>query len=442
MAAFSKIATAAATACGLVLAANQATSAEVKLDAELGQSVIAAGKPGRIYLRINLVGIAVEAGERRTPVNVALVIDRSGSMQDEDKIGRARDAAAMAIGRLGADDIASVVAYNHEVDVLLPATKVTGHAEIIRAINKLEADGKTALYAGTEQGLREVEKFLRKDRVNRVILISDGLANVGPETPEELGALGRKAAGLGVSVTTIGLGLGYNEDLMAKLAYASDGNHAFVERGEQLVDIFNKEFGDVLSVVAQEIIIKIDCREGFKPIRALGRDAEISGQSVTARLNQLYGKQQKYLVVELEAPKGFEAGEVAVAGVEVQYTGITSETQKSVRADVGVRVSKTFEEAESSINKKVMTDVTTQLATETNERAVDLRDKGDLAGAKKLLQGNASFLRDAAKSLAAPALEGMASAAESDAGSLEGDWGKTRKAMRANAHKSKVQQSY
>lgn len=112
-------------------------------------------------------------------------------MESEGKIEKAREAAAMALGRLGIDDIASVVAYNHEVDVLLPATKLTRQGDIQRAIDNLYASGNTALYAGTEQGLREVLKFRDRERVNRVILISDGLANVGPSDPDEVAVLGR-----------------------------------------------------------------------------------------------------------------------------------------------------------------------------------------------------------------------------------------------------------
>src|SRR5690606_19740815 len=138
-------------------------------------------------------------------------------------------------------------------------------------------------------------------RINRVILMSDGLANVGPSTPSELAELGRKLGGKGISVTTIGLGLGYNEDLMQKLALASDGNHAFAEKPSDLIEIFNSEFGDTLSIAAQEIEITIECRDGFRPKRVLGRQAEIDGKRIKIKLNQLTGGHERYLVVELEA---------------------------------------------------------------------------------------------------------------------------------------------
>ncbi len=424
-----------------------ASAAAVKLQAEPGQAAVAAKGTRTIYLRIGLEGAAGDTGASRMPVNVAIVIDRSGSMQSEDKIGKAREAAIMGLSRLGSSDIAAVVAYNHEVELLAPASKVTDHGALERLIAQLTANGNTALYAGTDQGIREVEKFIARDKVNRVILISDGLANVGPSSPEELAALGRRAGSKGISVTTIGLGLGYNEDLMAKLAYNSDGNHAFAETGDDLVRIFNSEFGDVLSVAASEIIIHIECRAGWKPIRMLGREAEIKGQSVTARLNQLYGKQQKYLLLEVEVPEGATVGEADVADVRLSYLGKGETTPTEASAGIKVRVTEKTEEANASINEPVMTDVAVQVSNERNEQAVELRDKGDVKAAKKLLEENAAYLKDAAGRLggaAAGVLNGVAASAESQAAALddEAQWGKTRKAMRADQHKTKSQQSY
>lgn len=419
-----------------------AQASQVKVDAELGQEAIVRGK-GKIYLRINLAGLPAPSEKQRTPVNVAVVIDRSGSMADEDKIGKAREAAIMALGRLGANDIASVVAYNHEVDVLFPATRITDHGRVTKAIEALQADGNTALYAGTEQGIREVSKFLGRERVNRVILISDGLANVGPSTPEELADLGRKAGGKGITVSTIGLGLGYNEDLMTKLAYASDGNHAFVESSDQLVDIFNKEFGDALNIVAQDIIINIQLKLGFKPIRALSREAEIDGNVVKLKLNQIAGNQNKYVVLEIEAPDNAPLGEVDIADVTVSYQDLNGQDRVEMKSNVRGRLTDKVEEAEATINKPVMTDVTTQLATEANEEAVKLRDEGRMDDARKKLEQNATILRDAAKTLSAPALGTMAEQSLKDADEMQsGDWNRTRKSMKANQYKSKAQQAY
>ena len=422
---------------------STASAADVEVDTKLGQSVLPAGKAQRIYLRVALKGAKPATNEERTPVNVALVLDRSGSMEGE-KLAQAKEAAIMALDRLAAEDVISIVTYDHTVDAAVPATKMTDRDRLVAKIRDMEAGGRTALYAGVEQGLREVKKFLANDRINRVILLSDGLANVGPSTPAELGRLGQKAAGDGVSITTIGLGLGYNEDLMARLAGASDGNHAFVEHPDQLVDIFNKEFGDVLSVVAQEITIIIECRSGFTPKRVLGRDADISGQRVELKLNQVYGGQEKYAIVEIEVPAGQAVGEVSdIASVDVGYTSMSSKAREAVKETVDGRFSDSAEEAEASIDKTVMTAVTTQIANETSEQAVMLRDQGDIAAAKELLEKNADYLNTMAGKLAAPELSGLGQQNLDNANALsEEDWTKSRKEMRAQQHKQKYQQKY
>ncbi len=193
-----------------------------------------------------------------------------------------------------------------------------------------------------------------------MILLSDGLANVGPSSPREVAELGRELASKGISVTTIGLGLEYNEDLMQRLAAASDGNHVFVERPSDLAEIFDREFGDALSIAAQDLTITIECRAGFKPTRVLGREAEISGQRITLMLNQLQADNERYVVVELEAPKGEAAGERDVAEVGVEYLDLDGNQRKKADANVRVQLKDDAKAAEASINKQVMSQVTEQ----------------------------------------------------------------------------------
>ncbi|MCP4121228.1 MAG: VWA domain-containing protein, partial [Bacteroidetes bacterium] len=201
---------------------------------------------------------------------------------------------------LDENDILSIITYSDYVEVLVPATKVSDKRYLKRQIATIQAGGSTALFAGVSKGADEIEKFFDENKVNRVILLSDGLANVGPESPAALGKLGSSLRRIGISVTTIGLGLGYNEDLMVRLAQESDGNHAFVENSRDLARIFEFEFGDILSVVAQNVEIEINCAKGVKPIRVLGRDADVIGNKVYTSLNQIYSNQEKYFLLEIE----------------------------------------------------------------------------------------------------------------------------------------------
>jgi Ca-activated chloride channel family protein len=374
-----------------------------------------------------------------------IVIDRSGSMKGE-RIEQAKEAALMAVERLGEKDVLGIVAYSDDATVLVPAARLRDTDEIRSAIRRLRADGRTALYAGVSQGMRELRPFLDRYKVNRVILLSDGLANVGPSSPHELESLGREAAEQGMSITTIGLGLGYNEDLMTRLALASDGNHAFVEHPGDLVRIFNEEFGDVLAAVGGDVDIEIECPEGFEPTRVLGRDARINGRKVSLKLNQIYGKQEKYVVVELNVDDARAHGSVEAAKVEVKYTDLASKQRSALSGKAELRFSKSDAEVKAGVNNEVVAAVTRQIATERNEEAVALRDKGKVEEAKRVLRENAEYLNRQAEQLppaAAAPLQDLSKRNLDEEKNLTGeDWNKTRKSMRAQQYKDKTQQRY
>lgn len=426
-------------------AADAGAGQPVKVRADLGQTVLPEGQGGSVYLRVGLEGIAPDNEGARIPANVMLVIDKSGSMKG-DRIDQAQEAALMAVERLGKQDVLGIVAYSDNAYVLAPAETLRDTDEMRGAIRGLEADGRTALYAGVSQGIREIRPFIDPYKVNRVILLSDGMANVGPSSPRELEALGREAAEAGVSVTTIGLGLGYNEDLMTRLALASDGNHAFVEKPGDLVTIFNEEFGDVLAAVGGDVEIIIDCPDGFEPVRVLGREAKVEGDKIRLKMNQIYGKQEKYVVVELKVDGARAKGSAEAARVEVNYTDLALKKRAVAESRAALRFSPSAEDVKASLNKDVMAAVTTQIATARNEEAVSLRDSGKTEEAKKLLRDNAAYLRENADQLppaAAAPLRNLSERNLKDAENLTGaEWDRTRKTMRAQQYKDKTQQRY
>jgi Ca-activated chloride channel family protein len=233
---------------------------------------------------------------------------------------------------------------------------------------------------------------------------------------------------------------------MAKLALASDGNHAFVEDPDELVRIFNEEFGDVLAAVGSDVEIIIDCPDGFEPVRVLGRQAKIEGGKVRLKLNQVYGKQEKYFVVELKVSEERAKGTARAAEVEVNYTDLASKKRATVKGEAELSFSASEKDVRASMNDDVVAAVTTQIATERSEEAVELRDQGKMEEAKQLLQENAAYLKRQAEQLPAAAAAPLGEMSEKnarDAENLNSDvWDRTRKSMRANQYRSKTQQSY
>ena len=433
----------------LIMAAMLALPAharQIQLSAELGTPVVEAGRTHRTFLKISLTGFEMSGLEERTPANVSLVLDESGSMTGE-KLEEAKEAALLAVDLLDKDDILSVVSYDSHVKVLVPATRVDDKAEIRRAIRAMKAGGQTALFAGVSKGAREIRKFIEKERVNRIILLSDGQANVGPSTVTELGELGMSLGKEGISVTTIGLGAGYNEDLMATLAGYSDGNHAFVEDPEDLVKIFNYEFGDVLSVVAQDLLIRIELQDGIRPLRILGRNGEIIGREVTTRMNQLYSDQEKYVLLEVEVPEGMANQTRELADVTVSYQNMANRKQEDVRDKVSVSYSTSDEEITRSRNPEVVSTATKQVANEMSKQALKLRDEGKRDEAQRVLNSSADFVRAQGAMLGGEAKEELEAFSaevdsEADAITLDEDWDKTRKSIRARQYRQDTQQNY
>ena len=191
--------------------------------------------PREVIVQVEVEGRKAD-DSRRAPMNLSIVLDRSGSMEGA-KIEKARQAAAMAVDKLGDDDFFSLVTYDNETDLLIAPERIGGrdHREDLKArIHRIQPGGSTALHAGVVLGAKQVRRYFARERVNRVILLSDGIANVGPSSTSDLASLGRELRGDGIAVSTIGLGDDYNEDLMTALAEASNANYYYVKDAEKL----------------------------------------------------------------------------------------------------------------------------------------------------------------------------------------------------------------
>ncbi len=415
---------------------------KVILDVSLSNPVLEANRTQTTYLKVGLTGFTL-ANSDRVPVNISLVLDKSGSMGG-DKIARAKEAAVMMVNMLEKNDIFSLVVYDSNVKTIIPATKLSDKTSLLRKINRISSGGSTALFGGVSKGIAEVEKFFKKDIVNRVVLLSDGLANVGPSTPYELGRLGIASAKKGIAITTIGLGLGYNEDLMTQLAMNSDGNHAFVENARDLAGIFSKELGDVFTVVAQDVKIIITCPEGMRPTRVIDRNATIRDREVTLFLNQIYSKQQKYVILELEVPAEKAGKKRKVASVDIVYNNMKTRVKDNLQKFAMASFSASREKVKENANVEVQVKATRAIANETNKKAIVLRDKGDIKGAQGLMTSNSEMLRQQAEILNSDTLLQESREVLEDARVIDDEeqWNKNRKIMRKKQYKETNQTSY
>ena len=407
---------------------------QCRFDLTAGRSVLPVDKKTELCLKVGVTGFEMASDQKRPELNIALVIDKSGSMSG-DRIKQAKEAAACAVNQMNENDIVSVVVYDSDVNVLVPATKLTDKKSVLEKIDTINADGTTALYAGTEKGAEEVKKFFDKGRVNRVILLSDGMANVGPSEPSNLKKLGQKVGGDGITVTTLGLGDGYNEDLMQQLAQAADGNHAFITSEKNLVEVFDEEFKTVTKVVASEVSCKVICADGIRPIRVMNRDAKIEGQEVSFSWNQIYSGHERYVLLEVEVPAGNDGEKRPVASATLSYANMKTNKTDNLSASVEIGYSNSEDAVKASEDEAVMKDYASLSVALARDEAIRLRDKGDVKGARKALFGAVGAAR-------AAGLEDMAADIDVEAAEVGDDaaWNSNRKSIRAKSNSLKNQQ--
>jgi Ca-activated chloride channel homolog len=381
----------------------------------LGQVVTASANP-EVTLRVApdreclfrpgprevIVQVEIEARKsddtRRAPMNLAVVLDRSGSMEGA-KIEKARQAAAMAIDKLSDDDFFSLVTYDSETDLLIPPERVGGrdHREDLKArIHRIQPGGSTALHAGVVLGAKQVRRFLEKERVNRVILLSDGLANVGPSSPSDLASLGRELRGEGIAVSTIGLGDDYNEDLMTALAEASHANYYYVKDAEKLPGIFAEELGSARSLLARSIIIRIQAPDGVRLKEIIGRpDIECHDRVAEIKMPELFGSEQRRFLVRCEV-EGKNLDAVEAAAVELNYTTLAGDPAPAQRQTAKITLTDDQKKSDASVRVEVAREYSVVQNRLAKEMAVKLADEGKAKDAVAMLR------QQAAKNAAAP----------------------------------------
>ncbi len=216
-----------------------------------------------------LVLVRVKAPAAPTPaarskaLNLALVIDRSGSMSGRP-LEEAKRCVSMIIDRLGPEDRAAVVTYDSVVETIVPSQLVTNPSVFHRALAAVGSRGMTALFGGWLAGAEQTALHADGDGISRVLLLSDGCANEGPDTLEQIAPHVATMAASGVSTSTCGLGNGFNEDLMMGMARAGQGQGYYGDTAEDLLDPFTAEFDLLRALCARKVRIALQTAPGVK----------------------------------------------------------------------------------------------------------------------------------------------------------------------------------
>jgi Ca-activated chloride channel family protein len=216
-----------------------------------------------VLVRVQAPDMPAGAKPQRSPLHLALVIDRSGSMSGQP-LHEACRAAAFVVDGLAAEDRASLVVYDDAVDKLVPLTGVADKATLGRAIAAIHEGGSTNLHGGWIGGAETLAPATSPGVVSRVILLSDGCANAGLTEPEAIYAQCRELAAAGVTTSTYGLGRSFNEDLMIGMSRAGQGNSYYGQTAEDLMDPFREEFALLNALFARRPVLELRTAPGVR----------------------------------------------------------------------------------------------------------------------------------------------------------------------------------
>jgi Ca-activated chloride channel family protein len=215
------------------------------------------------YVLAGIEAPAAAPSTDRLPVNLAFVLDRSGSMSGE-KIELAREGVLTGIRSLRESDRFAVVVFDSEVEVVVPSTLATPAArrEAEQLVRGIEPRNMTDLSGGWLSGCEQVAAALADEAIGRCLLLTDGQANQGITDRDELVRHARELAARGVATTTFGVGRGFDEVLLEAMASAGGGNFYYIENGAQIADFLASEVGEALEVVAREVRLEVEAPEG------------------------------------------------------------------------------------------------------------------------------------------------------------------------------------
>lgn len=355
---------------------------------------------GETHLAVTIQAPVSDGTQVRPPVNLAVVIDRSGSMAG-DKLAHAKSAAKQLIAQLSPADRVALIGYGTDVDVLFPSARATSEVKnaAYRAIDRIQDDGGTNLSGGLMAGRDEVARNLESGAVARIVLISDGLANEGITDREALGRLAAETAQRGVSLTTVGVGLDFDERTMTNVAVNGRGNYYFAESSAMLAQMFTDELNKLAATMATNVRLSLTPAPGVEILEAYGYELRREGAHVVVPVADLESGETRKVVLRLRVDARGPDDTMDVADIGVSFHTTESATQRTVNALARTAVTDDAEVVQAGLDRDAVRHIErARTAAIINEATIQY-ESGNVAAAQQMLQVQRQEVLDKAASL-------------------------------------------
>ncbi len=368
----------------------------MKIELLFGHKSIPHGQQKQLYILIRISSDRVpNSDSERLPLNISVVLDRSGSMAGE-KISYVKQAAQFLVQHLTSADRISVVSYNDAVTTNVASQKIEHKERITQAIAKLTSGGTTNLSGGWLEGCQHIVAHKEARQINRVLLLTDGLANQGITDTERLTEMARQKREEGIITTTMGVGMDFNEDLLTRMATEGGGAFYFIDNPDRTPEIFAEELRDLLAVVAQNIRVRFIPAQPVQQYHQLNTyptEDELSAQ--VYRMGDLYNEDQKDLLLELMLAPQMKLGELSLGKIQIVYDFVEGEqvAHHSTEYDLSVQVVD-VELYQDEPNPDVVRNALLLEAARAREKAVKEADKGNFPAAKAVLAAAADHIQN------------------------------------------------
>jgi Ca-activated chloride channel homolog len=338
-----------------------------------------------VLIRITPPALSVDRNWKGRPdLNLSLVLDRSGSMEGEKMI-RAREAAMFCVDQMLATDRLSVVTFDDRIEVLFPSEPVTNKQAMKDLISRVMARNSTALHEAWVRGGLTVSENMLDQGINRVVLITDGLANVGVTNTDEIVTQAQGLFQRGVSTSTIGIGADFNEDLLMPMAQAGGGNAWHVVEPDDMKHIFQVELEGLIAQFAHTVSLSLIPADGVRVADVLN-DFEFT-ETGRYRLPNLQTGSPLNIVVQLRVGAHEIGTKMRLVDLRLGFTPQDAKNAEVLKQAHTVEFSTQTEIERSPVNDEVSKMAQFLMNARARNEAMKRMDLGDYNGAQSVLAG-------------------------------------------------------